>query len=92
MHPNDGRVVSNFIVQALKGQPITLYGDGNQTRAFCYVDDLINGFICLMGQPGQLHWPGQSRQFRRIHYPSASGKNHRDDWLQITNHLRTLTR
>jgi UDP-glucuronate decarboxylase len=48
MHPNDGRVVSNFIVQALKNQPITLYGDGSQTRAFCYVDDLIEGFLRLM--------------------------------------------
>jgi len=48
MHPNDGRVVSNFIVQALKNEPITLYGDGQQTRAFCYVDDLIEGFIRLM--------------------------------------------
>ena len=48
MHPNDGRVVSNFIVQALKGENITLYGDGNQTRSFCYVDDLIEGFIRLM--------------------------------------------
>lgn len=48
MHPNDGRVVSNFIVQALKGQDITLYGDGNQTRSFCYVDDLIEGMIRLM--------------------------------------------
>src|SRR5436853_6713160 len=48
MHPNDGRVVSNFIVQALQGAPITLYGDGSQTRAFCYVDDLINGFLALM--------------------------------------------
>ena len=48
MLPNDGRVVSNFIVQALKGQPITLYGDGNQTRSFCYVDDLIEGMIRLM--------------------------------------------
>jgi UDP-glucuronate decarboxylase len=45
MHPNDGRVVSNFIVQALRGAPITLYGDGAQTRAFCYVDDLIEGFL-----------------------------------------------
>jgi UDP-glucuronate decarboxylase len=49
MHPNDGRVVSNFIVQALKGEPITLYGDGKQTRSFCYVDDLIEGFVRLMG-------------------------------------------
>lgn len=48
MHPNDGRVVSNFIVQALRGEPITLYGDGTQTRSFCYVDDLVNGFIKLM--------------------------------------------
>jgi UDP-glucuronate decarboxylase len=48
MHPNDGRVVSNFIVQALRDEDITLYGDGSQTRAFCYVDDLIEGFIRLM--------------------------------------------
>ena len=48
MHPNDGRVVSNFIVQALLGQPITIYGDGSQTRSFCYVDDLIEAFIRLM--------------------------------------------
>jgi UDP-glucuronate decarboxylase len=49
MHPNDGRVVSNFIVQALKGEDITIYGDGNQTRSFCYVDDLIEGFVRMMG-------------------------------------------
>ena len=49
MHPNDGRVVSNFIVQALKGEDITIYGDGMQTRAFCYVDDLVDGWIRLMG-------------------------------------------
>ena len=48
MHPNDGRVVSNFIVQALKGKDITIYGDGSQTRSFCYVDDLIEGFIRIM--------------------------------------------
>jgi UDP-glucuronate decarboxylase len=48
MHPNDGRVVSNFIIQALKGEDITLYGDGQQTRSFCYVDDLIDGFIRMM--------------------------------------------
>jgi UDP-glucuronate decarboxylase len=48
MHPNDGRVVSNFILQALKNEPITLYGDGNQSRSFCYVDDLIEAFIRLM--------------------------------------------
>jgi UDP-glucuronate decarboxylase len=48
MHPNDGRVVSNFIVQALQGQDITIYGDGSQTRSFCYVDDMINAFIAMM--------------------------------------------
>lgn len=48
MHPNDGRVVSNFIIQALKGEPITIYGDGSQTRSFCYVDDLVDGLICMM--------------------------------------------
>ena len=48
MHPNDGRVVSNFIVQALKNEPITIYGDGSQTRSFCYVDDLIEAFVRLM--------------------------------------------
>src|SRR5512139_3895094 len=48
MHPNDGRVVSNFIVQALRGDPITLYGDGCQTRSFCYVDDLVDGLMRLM--------------------------------------------
>lgn len=48
MHPNDGRVVSNFILQALKNEPLTVYGDGSQTRSFCYVDDLIEGLISLM--------------------------------------------
>jgi UDP-glucuronate decarboxylase len=57
MHPNDGRVVSNFIVQALKGQPITLFGDGQQTRSFCYVDDLIEGFLRLMAMPDDFSGP-----------------------------------
>ena len=48
MHPNDGRVVSNFIVQALRGEPLTIYGDGSQTRSFCYVDDLIDAMVALM--------------------------------------------
>jgi UDP-glucuronate decarboxylase len=64
MHPNDGRVVSNFIVQALRGDPITLYGDGQQTRSFCYVDDLIDGFLRMMNQdefigPVNLGNPGE---------------------------------
>jgi UDP-glucuronate decarboxylase len=57
MHPNDGRVVSNFIVQALQGAPITLYGDGSQSRAFCYVDDLIDGFLALMATPDEVTGP-----------------------------------
>ena len=57
MHPNDGRVVSNFIVQALSGAPITLYGDGQQTRSFCFVDDLIEGLIRLMNTPDDVTGP-----------------------------------
>jgi UDP-glucuronate decarboxylase len=57
MHPNDGRVVSNFIVQALKGEPITLYGEGSQTRSFCYVDDLIEGFVKMMASPDEVTGP-----------------------------------
>jgi UDP-glucuronate decarboxylase len=57
MHPNDGRVVSNFIVQALKNQPITLYGDGSQTRSFCYVDDLIEAFLRFMDTPDEVIGP-----------------------------------
>jgi UDP-glucuronate decarboxylase len=64
MHPNDGRVVSNFIVQALQGQDLTVYGDGQQTRSFCYVDDLIEGFLRFMAQteivgPMNLGNPGE---------------------------------
>jgi UDP-glucuronate decarboxylase len=57
MHPNDGRVVSNFIVQALQGKDITLYGDGSQTRAFCYVDDLIEGFVRMMATGPEITGP-----------------------------------
>ena len=57
MHPDDGRVVSNFIMQALRGEPITLYGDGSQTRSFCYVDDLIEGITRFMDAPGGLTGP-----------------------------------
>lgn len=57
MHPNDGRVVSNFIVQALRGEDITIYGDGSQTRSFCYVDDLINGMLKLMGSDADFTGP-----------------------------------
>ncbi len=57
MHPNDGRVVSNFIVQALKGEPVTLYGDGEQTRSFCFVDDLVEGLMRLMGTDDEVTGP-----------------------------------
>jgi len=57
MHPNDGRVVSNFIVQALKGDSITIYGDGSQTRSFCYVSDLVDGLIGLMDAPDDVTGP-----------------------------------
>ena len=57
MHPNDGRVVSNFIVQALKGEPITLYGDGSQSRSFCYMDDMIEAFVRLMDSPDDFTGP-----------------------------------
>jgi UDP-glucuronate decarboxylase len=57
MHPNDGRVVSNFVVQALKGESITIYGDGQQTRSFCYVDDLVDGFVRLMNTQDSVTGP-----------------------------------
>jgi UDP-glucuronate decarboxylase len=66
MHPDDGRVVSNFIVQALRNEPITIYGDGSQTRSFCYVDDLIDGLIRLMNSDGKVTGPiniGNPREF-----------------------------
>jgi len=66
MHPSDGRVVSNFIVQALKGVPITIYGDGQQTRSFCYVDDLVDGLLRLMRTPREVTGPinlGNPKEF-----------------------------
>ncbi|MBT4987384.1 MAG: SDR family oxidoreductase [Proteobacteria bacterium] len=66
MHPDDGRVVSNFIVQALKGDPITIYGDGSQTRSFCFVDDLVDAFLRLMKTDNEVTGPvnlGNSAEF-----------------------------
>jgi UDP-glucuronate decarboxylase len=57
MHPSDGRVVSNFIVQALRNEPITIYGDGQQTRSFCYVDDLVEALLRMMGSPDEFTGP-----------------------------------
>lgn len=86
MHPNDGRVVSNFIVQALKGEDITLYGDGLQTRSFCYVDDLIEGFIRFMDVPwdvdgGNQGFPG----------PINLGNPHEFTIRQLAEMVITLT-
>ncbi|MBT4364120.1 MAG: SDR family oxidoreductase [Desulfobacteraceae bacterium] len=66
MHPNDGRVVSNFILQALRNEPITVYGDGSQSRSFCYVDDLVTGLLSLMGSPDEFTGPvnlGNPKEF-----------------------------
>jgi UDP-glucuronate decarboxylase len=66
MHPNDGRVVSNFIVQALKGEDITIYGEGRQTRSFCYVDDLVEGMLRMMNTPPEVTGPiniGNPKEF-----------------------------
>ena len=66
MHPNDGRVVSNLVVQALRGEPITIFGEGTQTRSFCYVDDLVDGLIRLMDTPDAFTGPvnlGNEREF-----------------------------
>jgi UDP-glucuronate decarboxylase len=69
MHPHDGRVVSNFIVQALQGEAITIYGDGSQTRSFCYVDDLVEGLVRLMASEDAVTGPvnlGNPREFTMI--------------------------
>jgi len=79
MHPNDGRVVSNFIVQALKNEPITLYGDGSQTRSFCFVDDLITGMIAFMNSPGD--FPG----------PINLGNDHEFTILELARKVIALT-
>ena len=87
MHPHDGRVVSNFIVSALKEQPLTIYGDGSQTRSFCYVDDLVNGLIAMMNAPEDVIGPinlGNPGEFTIAeladqvlqHIPSAAGVEH----------------
>jgi UDP-glucuronate decarboxylase len=83
MHPADGRVVSNFIMQALRGEDITIYGDGSQTRSFCYVDDLIDGMIKLMESRDGFPGPGEHRQPCRIHHPRTCRAGHRDDRFKL---------
>jgi UDP-glucuronate decarboxylase len=87
MHPNDGRVVSNFIMQALKGEDITIYGDGLQTRSFCYVDDLIDGMIRLMDSPDDVTGPinvGNPDEFTMIELAESV--------LKLTGSKSKLTR
>jgi len=79
MHPNDGRVVSNFIVQALKGEDITIYGDGRQTRSFCYVDDLIDGMIRMMDTPD------------KVTGPVNIGNPHEFTMFELAQHVLKLT-
>ena len=83
MHPYDGRVVSNFIVQALRGEDITIFGDGTQTRSFCYVDDLIEGIIRMMNGARRFHRPGEPRQPGRVHDPRARRAGDRADRLEV---------
>ena len=77
MHPDDGRVVSNFIVQALKGEPLTIYGDGSQTRSFCYVDDLVKGMVKLMESGDKITGPinvGNPNEFTILQLAQAIQK------------------
>ena len=78
MHPNDGRVVSNFIVQALRGRADHVYGDGSQTRSFCYVDDLVDGLIRLMDTPDDVDRPDQPRQSAGAHDARDRAAHRRD--------------
>ena len=71
MHPNDGRVVSSFIVQALRNEDVTVFGDGEQTRSFCYVDDLIRGMLKMMDTGADIVGPDQPRQPGRIQHAGA---------------------
>ena len=84
MHPNDGRVVSNFIMQALQGEPITIYGDGTQTRSFCYVDDLIDAFLRADGHGRRRDRADQPRQ-SRTSSPCCelAQERHRADRLEV---------
>ena len=91
MHPNDGRVVSNFVIQALKGEPITVYGDGKQTRAFCYVDDLIDGFAADGSAPMTCR-TGQPRQSARIHHHRTGRAGDRAHRREIKDRSSTSAR
>ena len=91
MAVHDGRVVSNFIVQALKGEEITVYGDGSQTRSFCYVDDLVEGLIRMMNSAEGFHRPRQHRHTRGIHDPGTGEDADPDDRLRLPDRLPTAS-
>ena len=95
MRPNDGRVVSNFIVQALKGEPLTVYGDGNQTRSFCYVSDLISGIIKLLmheGAGASLQGGAGERMAEDIHLPVNIGNPGEFTVKELAEKVIELTR
>jgi UDP-glucuronate decarboxylase len=90
MHPNDGRVVSNFIVQALRGEPVTIFGEGQQTRSFCYVDDLIEGMLRMMDTPADFTGPvnlGNPVEFTMLELAEAvirlTGSSSRIEFRQL---------
>jgi len=86
MHPNDGRVVSNFIIQALQNLPITIYGDGSQSRSFCYVDDLIEVFVRLMDSPDDVTGPvntGNPVEFTILELAEKEKNEHREKLLRV---------
>ena len=90
MRPDDGRVVSNFLVQALAGKPITIYGDGSQTRSFCYVDDEVRGILALLDCDHV--GPDQHRQPRRVHDPRAGRDGPRGHRVVVGDRLRAAAR
>jgi dTDP-D-glucose 4,6-dehydratase len=90
MHPNDGRVISNFVVQALRGQNITICGDGSQTRSFCYVDDLIEWPDPTDGQRRCHYWFPQHGQSGRVYDPGTCNTDYRYDRLQVPHRASSV--
>jgi dTDP-glucose 4,6-dehydratase len=92
MRPNDGRVVSNFIVQALRGEPLTVYGDGTQTRSFCYVSDMVDGIIRLLfAEPSARELSDSKTWENSIHFPVNLGNPHELSVLDIARMVLRLT-
>jgi dTDP-glucose 4,6-dehydratase len=92
MRPNDGRVVSNFIVQALKGQPLTVYGDGNQTRSFCYISDMVDGIVKLLfAEPDNVQLRSSDNTKNSIQFPVNIGNPTELTVLKLANMVLNLT-